>query len=149
MGPPIGQGERASVPLRTFSVGLNSPGSQRSERSEQQMLEELNDLPAGVIGFEAVGTIHSDDYDAVLRPAVEATAAQGGIRMVYVFGDRFEGYSSGATWEDAKLGLGNARSWERTAIVSDHEWAEHLVKPESLTQARPVPASASNAAKPA
>lgn len=92
------------------------------------MLEELNDLPAGVIGFEAVGTIHSDDYDTVLRPAVEAAAAQGGIRMVYVFGDRFEGYSSGATWEDAKLGLGNARSWERTAIVSDHEWAEHLVK---------------------
>ena len=92
------------------------------------MLEELNDLPAGVIGFEAVGTIHSDDYDTVLRPAVAAAAAQGGIRMVYVFGDRFDGYSSGATWEDAKLGLGNARSWERTAIVSDHEWAEHLVK---------------------
>jgi hypothetical protein len=92
------------------------------------MLETLNDLPAGVIGFEAVGTIHSDDYDRVLRPAVEDAAAHGGIRLVYVFGDRFEGYSSGATWEDAKLGLGNVRSWERTAIVSDHEWAEHLVK---------------------
>jgi hypothetical protein len=92
------------------------------------MLEQLNDLPAGVIGFEAVGTIHSDDYDRVLRPAVEAAAAHEGVRLVYVFGDRFEGYSSGATWEDAKLGLGNARSWERTAIVSDHEWAEHLVK---------------------
>jgi hypothetical protein len=43
-----------------------------------------------------------------------------------VFGDRFGGYSSGATWEDARLGLGNVRSWERTAIVSDLEWTEHL-----------------------
>jgi SpoIIAA-like len=92
------------------------------------MLEELKDLPAGVIGFEAVGTVDSDDYEGVLRPAVEAAAEQGEIRLVYVFGDRFEGYSSGAAWEDTKLGLGNVRSWERTAIVSDHDWAEHLVK---------------------
>jgi hypothetical protein len=93
------------------------------------MLEVLQDLPAGVIGFEAVGRVSSADYDEVLEPAVRAAAEQGGeIRLVYVFGDRFEGYSPGAAWEDTKLGVGNFRSWERTALVSDHDWAEHLVK---------------------
>ena len=92
------------------------------------MLEVLKDLPTGVIGFEAVGKVDSHDYDNTLAPAVEAAAEHGEIRLVYVFGERFEGYSVGATWEDAKLGFGNVLSWERTAIVSDHHWAENLVK---------------------
>ena len=92
------------------------------------MLEVLADLPAGVIGFEAVGEVHSDDYERVLRPAVEAAAEHGEVRLVYVLGDRFEGYSAGASWEDAKLGLGSFGAWERTAIVSDRDWAENLVK---------------------
>jgi hypothetical protein len=61
------------------------------------------------------------------RPELYFQLLSREIRLVYVFGDRFEGYSSGAAWEDTKLGLGNVRSWERTAIVSDHDWAEHLV----------------------
>ncbi|MFN8104309.1 MAG: STAS/SEC14 domain-containing protein [Acidimicrobiia bacterium] len=89
------------------------------------MLEPLVDLPDGVIGFEAVGEIHSADYDTTLRPAVEA-ASTAGVRLVYVLGDRFEGYSSGATWEDAKLGLGHLKDWKRTALVSDVEWIEHF-----------------------
>lgn len=90
------------------------------------MIEALAGLPDGVIGFEAVGEVHSDDYADVLLPAVEAAAATGAIRLVYVLGDRFEGYSSGAAWQDAKLGMGHIHAWKRTAIVTEIEWLTHL-----------------------
>ncbi|MFN8105479.1 MAG: hypothetical protein U0U69_13550 [Acidimicrobiia bacterium] len=41
------------------------------------MLEALVGLPEGVIGFEAVGEVHSGDYSDVLVPAIEAAAAGG------------------------------------------------------------------------
>lgn len=90
------------------------------------MLETLNDLPNGVIGFEAVGEVHSDDYAEVLRPALDAAAANGDIRIVYVLGDRFEGYSAGASWEDSKLAFDHHKKWRRAAIVTDIDWVRHL-----------------------
>jgi hypothetical protein len=91
------------------------------------MLRPLPDLPTGVIGFEAVGEVHADDYRDVLRPAIVAAAEAGGVRMVYVLGSEFTGYSAGAGWEDTKLGIEHVRAWERVAVVTDIEWVEHLV----------------------
>lgn len=91
------------------------------------MLEQLEDLPSGVIGVEAVGEVDAGDYEKVLHPAVDAAATDGRIRLVYVLGDRFDGYSSGAAWQDAKLGFEHLRAWDRVAVVSDLEWVEHLV----------------------
>ena len=90
------------------------------------MLEPLADLPQGVIGFEAVGEIHADDYKTTLIPAVEAASATGPLRLVYVLGDRFDGYSSGASWQDAKLGLDHHAKWHRTALVTDVDWVSHM-----------------------
>jgi hypothetical protein len=91
------------------------------------MLRAITDLPTGVIGFEAVGEVHSDDYRDVLRPAIDAAAAAGPVRLVYVLGPEFTGYSAGAEWQDAKLGAHHLSAWERAAVVSDVEWVEHLV----------------------
>lgn len=90
------------------------------------MLEPLDDLPEGVIGFEAVGEIHSTDYKETLRPALDRGAASGGIRLVYVIGDRFDSYSSGASWQDSKLAFEHHGSWKRTALVSDLDWVRHV-----------------------
>ncbi len=90
------------------------------------MIEPLPDLPDGVIGFEAVGEVHSDDYRDTLIPALEAAGDAGEIRLVYVIGARFEGYSAGASWQDAKLGLHHHGKWHRAALVSDLEWLHHL-----------------------
>jgi hypothetical protein len=46
---------------------------------------------------------------------------------VYVLGDEFDAYTAGATWEDAKLGIGHASKWKRVAVVSDHDWVRHVV----------------------
>jgi hypothetical protein len=91
------------------------------------MIEPLSGMPEGVIGFEAVGEVHSADYVEVLVPAIEQAATSGGIRLVYVFGERFEGYSSGASWQDAKLGMHHVHAWKRLAVVTDVDWVRHLV----------------------
>lgn len=97
-------------------------------RQTSLMLRALPDLPPGVLGFEAVGEVHSDDYRDVLRPAIDTVVAAGGaVRLVYVLGPEFTGYSAGASWQDAKLGTHHLSAWERAAVVSDVEWVEHLV----------------------
>jgi hypothetical protein len=51
------------------------------------------------------------------------------VRLLYVLGEEFEGYSPAASWEDAKLGIGHWRAWERIAIVTDRGWIrDALVK---------------------
>lgn len=93
------------------------------------MIEPLENLPGGVIGFRAVGTVEPDDYKDVLDPAVEAAEAAGdGVRLVYVIGDDFDRYSLGALWQDAKLGGGHGlKVWKRIAIVTNHDWIGHSV----------------------
>jgi hypothetical protein len=92
------------------------------------VLEPLEGLPDGVIGFEAVGEVHADDYRDTMRPAVDATVqADGHLRLVYLLGDRFQSYSAGAGWQDARLGLAHLTAWKRLAIVSDVGWIHHVV----------------------
>jgi hypothetical protein len=90
------------------------------------MIEALTGLPPGVIGFEAVGEVHADDYRDVLLPAIDAAAETGEVRLVFVLGDRFDGYSMGAAWQDAKLGAHHLKAWKRTAIVTDVDWLTNV-----------------------
>ena len=91
------------------------------------MLQRI-DAPETVIAVRAVGTIEASDYEDVLEPAVEAMITdRGEVRFVYVLGDDFDGYSAGATWEDAKLGIGHSSKWKRVAMVTDHDWVRHVV----------------------
>ena len=90
------------------------------------MMEPLSGLPDHVIGFEAIGKVHAEDYDAVVRPTLERAARAGGIRVVMVLGERFEGYSAGAKWADTKLWFSQLTAWKRTALVSDRDRDERL-----------------------
>ena len=89
------------------------------------MIKELGDMPAGVIGFEATGTIRAEDYRDVVLPALERTAAAGKVRFVVVVPE-FHGMSGGAVWQDLKVGIGHLRTWKRIALVTDIEWMSHL-----------------------
>jgi hypothetical protein len=90
------------------------------------VIEQLTDLPEGIIGFEITGKIEADDYTTTLMPAVERVAAEGDVRMVLVFPD-FGGVSFGAAWDDLKLGVDHLRAFKRTALVTDIDWMRHLV----------------------
>ena len=86
------------------------------------MIEPIADLPEGVIGFRAVGTIDAADYRDVLVPAIEAVLAEHEhVNVVAVLGDDFDHLSIGAMWEDAKLVGLPLSSWGRAAIVTDHD----------------------------
>ena len=89
------------------------------------MFEPIPGLPAGVIGFEAVGKVEAADYEDVLIPAIARDAAGGGVRLLLVLGDRFTGYTPGAMKDDAGL-VAHANAWKRTAVVSDLGWVAHL-----------------------
>jgi len=90
------------------------------------MLETIAGLPAGVLGFQANGELHADDYRDVLLPAIEAAIQRGEkLRIVLVF-ERFDGLSGGAMWQDLKMGVGHLTQWERIALVTDIDWMTHL-----------------------
>jgi hypothetical protein len=86
------------------------------------VIEPLEELPGGVIGFRASGTIDASDYRDHLVPAIEAAVeAHGKVNLVVVLGDDFDHLSLGATWEDAKLVGLPLSSWGRAAVVTEHK----------------------------
>src|SRR4029453_388965 len=86
------------------------------------MLQPIADLPQGVLGFEATGQIDASDFRDVMMPAVRAVWERGEeVRIVLVF-ERWEGMSSGAAWEDLKVGMKNLTKWERIALAPALHW---------------------------
>ena len=85
------------------------------------MLRLLEGLPANVVAIEASGKVEAADYRTVLDPAAaEAIKTHGKVRLLYLLGDAFTGYSPAAMWEDTKLGFHDLSAWERIAVVTDH-----------------------------
>jgi hypothetical protein len=85
------------------------------------MLNEIQDLPAGVIGFEVSGKLETSDYRDLLLPALQKAAAAGEVRIVVVMPE-FSGFTAGALWEDVKMGIEHWRAWKRIALVTDVGW---------------------------
>jgi hypothetical protein len=101
----------------------------RRTEGEFRLIQIIEGLPDNVVGLEAVGEIRAGDYKSTLDPAVDkALAADDKIRLLYVLGNEFTGYSGGAMWEDTKLGVSHWSSWEKIALVTDHKGYEDGVK---------------------
>jgi hypothetical protein len=115
------------------------------------MIRLLRDMPAGVLGFEAVDDVEKEDYENVIVPAVNAAIAEHGkVRLVYVLGREFDDYEGDAVWEDLKLGVRHPASFERMALVTDARWARPAIKIFSVLwpgQARAFPLSELESAK--
>ncbi len=93
------------------------------------MIELIAGLPDSVVGVRAKGEVTGDDYEQVLIPAIEQLLeTRSKIRLLYVLGDEFSGYSAAAMWDDTKVGLAHPFSWERVAVVTDHDGFRRLVR---------------------
>jgi hypothetical protein len=90
------------------------------------MIERLNGMAPGTIGFRATGRVTADEYRDLLLPAMRSAAEAGDVRMVFAVGPGFEKFEPGALLEDSKvgltLGLGHLSAWKRTALVTDVDW---------------------------
>lgn len=93
------------------------------------MLKLLTGLPDQVLGIEAVGEVTGEDYQSVLVPAIESkVSSHRRMRLLYVLGSDFTGFTGAAAWEDAKVGMRHFTAFERIAIVTDVDWIERMVK---------------------
>lgn len=93
------------------------------------MIEEMQDMPAGVSGIRISGRVTAEDFDR-FRPTLDRMLNSDEIRFVEVIGPDYEGFGSGGLLADVKQGfttLKHIRAFRRTAIVSDTQWIAHAV----------------------
>ncbi|MDQ8043707.1 MAG: STAS/SEC14 domain-containing protein [Solirubrobacteraceae bacterium] len=95
------------------------------------MIERIEDLPDGVTGLRAGGTLTKDDYVRVLEPALQEGVETGSLRLLFELDD-FEGLAEEAWIEDVKTGLKayakQRKAWHRFALVTDVEWVAKATK---------------------
>jgi hypothetical protein len=103
------------------------------ERESKDMLKKIYDMPAGTLGFEAVGEVDDDDVEDVLAPALSQwVASRGKVRLLYVLGPRLKEFEGDAVSENAKFVARHPTAFERVAVVSDEEWLRPAIKALSL-----------------
>jgi hypothetical protein len=99
------------------------------------MIEELTDLPPGVIGLRAGGLLTAADYKRVVTPMIDDAMRSGGrLRCLIEIEPGFEGPTPPAAVDDVRLGLHAFGSFDGVAVVtgpgaiaSATEWAAVFV----------------------
>ncbi len=103
------------------------------------MLELIQEMPENVVAIRASGKVTGEDYDNVFIPAVEEKlAVQDKIRILYHLGEELSGFTGGAMWDDAKVGIRHLSAFEKMAIVTDASWIAGAVKVFALVIPCPV-----------
>jgi hypothetical protein len=93
------------------------------------MIELMSGLPDNVLGLSASGEVTAEDYVRTLIPAIEERIGRHGkIRLLYHLGPAFTGYSMGAMWDDAKVGMAHLFDFEKIAVATDVDWCRHAVR---------------------
>jgi len=87
------------------------------------MLRRIDEMPAGTVGFEAIGDVEDDDWEEVVEPVLKQWIAEGGrVRMLYVLGARSHEVEGEAMGADLGFRTRHASSFERVAVVTDEDW---------------------------
>lgn len=89
----------------------------------------LGGFPNDVIALDVVGKISSEAYRDMLVPLVsEKLKRHDKLKTLVRIGPEFEGYTAGAVWDDARLGLGHLTTFAKVALVTDIDWLRHSTK---------------------
>jgi len=93
------------------------------------MLEIMQDMPDNVVAIRASGKVSGKDYDDILIPAVEGGIKRHEkIRVLYHLGNDFSGFTAGAMFDDAALGIRHLTEFEKIAVVTDAAWISRAVQ---------------------
>ena len=115
------------------------------------MLRRLNEMPAGTIGFEAVGEVEDDDWGRSVEPQLrEAIAGGDRLRLLFLLGPRSGEIDDDAVQAEAGFHARHLQAYERLAVVTDEEWVRPALRGLSFLlpgQARAFPVSDLEAAK--
>ena len=94
------------------------------------MIERIDDLPEGVLGFRAGGMLTRDEYREMLAPIYDTLERGEKLDIYFELVGHFH-LDAGAAWEDLKaagsVGLKHRSSWHRMALVTDRDWIRHAV----------------------
>jgi hypothetical protein len=86
------------------------------------MIERIMDIPVGIFGVRAVGTLTAEDYESVIAPVVDdVTHNRRRLRCLVEVGPDFTGLTPSAAWEDVKLDLRALRAFDGCAVVTDND----------------------------
>jgi hypothetical protein len=95
------------------------------------VVELLQDMPAGTLGFRLSGKISRDEYFEILDPVREKLGRGEKVSFLVETAPDFHGLDLGALWEDMKaagsVGLKHRSAWDRLAVVTDKDWIRHGV----------------------
>jgi hypothetical protein len=104
------------------------------------VIERIEGMAPGTIGFRLEGELTDADYEDVLAPGLREAAADGEVRLLMVGAKGFDLGSLKARFEEARsdpdLDLGHRKDWRRVAIVAD---ANFVVRRSFPLFARVIP----------
>ena len=87
------------------------------------MLRPISDMPAGTIGFEAIGEVEDDDWEEAVEPVLRREIADGRkVRLLYLLGPEARDVESDAMSADTGFRMRHATAFDRVAVVSDEGW---------------------------
>jgi hypothetical protein len=90
------------------------------------VVERIEDMPAGTVGFRSAGELTDEDFRDRLAPAVTEAVTAGDVRLMLVTPPGFGGADVKATIERVRAllddELGHRNDWKRIAIVTDSGW---------------------------
>jgi hypothetical protein len=96
------------------------------------MLRRMADMPAGTLGFEAIGEVEDDDWEHTVEPVLRHEIADGHeLRLLYLLGPDAD-VEGDAMKADTGFRARHATSFERVAVVSDEDWMRPALRALSV-----------------
>jgi hypothetical protein len=93
------------------------------------MLRRITDMPAGTMGFEAVGEVEDDDWEQAVEPVLRSEIAEGQkVRLLYLIGPDAREVEGDAVSAEAGFRARHATSFDRVAVVSDEDWVRPALR---------------------
>ena len=86
------------------------------------MIDIITGLPEDTVGYRLSGKVTADDYRTAIQPSVDAALESHDKLKALIVEDSDADLSSGAIWQDMKLGLAHPLSWRKIAMVSNEGW---------------------------
>ena len=84
------------------------------------MIYAIENLPANMVGFKAIGNITENDFSKIVIPTVKVLIDKTDkLNYLLVLDTSIKNFSKEAWFENAMMGMKNLTKWNRAAIVSD------------------------------